>query len=498
MLRNQPDAVSGASAPSYHVRRKADKGRLLGLLLACALGFSLPAYAQPADDKKPVEVDQCANLPEMLLRLKTPSPENKLPWKKIVGVQGMERLLTAMPADPKPADPKPADPKPAPAVKDKKAEDKTAKAPAKDYLLLAGEGRGFDLRTRTPGKRVLYLTQVDGKGGEGEEIRTELPEGRLEKMVPAGSQIVAIDRQEKDGKAVFMLSKFSKQGKILSSTPLSLSDGEIAEVTALLPDGKSGALYIAFRQLAKDGTGQTVLVYLSPSGKTEWKRTYLPGSDNALYSLTKLPDGSLLGLGQMQLDRDRKAAWFVNLSANGSLLSQIPMPRGTDARLLMGKPSGGDRRLLAGTVATADEKDGVAMWVLLTTIDGSIAWQRYVASPHYNFEPVALNTLEDGRLVVIANAVPQPGNNQSRPNIRQLVFAPNGYLIGDTAYQQSAYTQASLYLPSQTADSPSLLIGNVRGGFVADDAPDTLKEAALDGLVIATPAFPAYKDPCQR
>ena len=490
--------IAGWLGRAYHKPQPVLKNRTpaVALIAAGLLLWAAPVEAQ-SPDAKPVEAGVCTDLAEVVLKLKMPNAVTDMPWKQTLGVQGMERLLLAMPGQKATAPASVKDKKNS--SKDKAAKPDAKKATPKETLLLAGESRAYDLRTRTVGERSFYIAHIDGKGEVSGEVRTKLPEGgRLERMVAAGSQIIALDRMtRKGGDVSHVLRRFSKDGKQVSENTVALPEGGITDVYAMLADGTGGSVYLSVAQRIKAMPPQSVLAHVTSAGKIDWKRVYLPGTDTAIYHLSKLPDGSLLGLGQMQLDSTRKAAWLMNLSASGALLGQAPLPRGKDARLLVGKALPDGTLLLAGTVAAADPKAGDAMWVMRSRMDGTPVWQRYYTAAGHALVPEALHILPDGRVNVLANAGPAAGDTKARTHVRQLTLSANGFLLGDVRFQQGAFTAATMYLPAADNSTPGLIIGNTRTGFVSEDAPADLKDAALDGIVIAASPLPDYKDPCK-
>jgi hypothetical protein len=450
-------------AQTYHVRQIHHKGVTT---LAATLALMFFCTAAKAQDSKLPPVDYCVTVPSQDVILKNPGPTTQLPWKKVFGAQGMDRFIAAARGE-------------------------------KDTLVLLGESRAFDIRTRLEGDRSLYVLTLNAKGDAANELRTVLPSaGRLRHVIQAGSDIVAIDDMtgtEKGNR--FVWRRFDKTGKETGSTPLKIKGGEILDVSNIV-SGKD-VIYVALSQKPANGPKQSVLVGLNKSGAVQWQRTYLPGTENHLFTLVKNADNSLTGLGSVMLESGRQAAWLVNLTANGAFLGQAPLPRGATAILRAGKSIDANRWLYAGTVLAGDEKIGEAMWVMLGGNDGSPIWQRYITTRMHNLVPIAVNKLDDGRMVVLANAEPKAVAVHARPHVRQLVFAENGVLLDDQAFQQGAYSVASTYIPSAKADSPSLIVGEARSGFVGDDAPEKLLNASLDGLVIAMPPFKPYKDACK-
>ncbi len=421
----------------YHAWPQNRKLQTIALTAAILLGTTMPAMAQ------------CARVETEIIPLRAVAPVKAVPWSRTMGLQGMDRFLTAV-------------------------------AGPKGTLMLWGESQPYNLETQKPGQRTLYRVVLDAKGKVQSETRIKIPEaGQLQSITTVGVLYYALDKAPN---STFVLRGFDGDGRLQKGLPL---DGI---VTSIVSDGPSHALVLG---QAKDGTARMQRITL-PSGKADWTRLFMPGTTGRLETAIKMPDGTWAVGGQVQ-----DQGWFMAVTKTGAIMAQRMYPRGEKANITqVGRLPDGDV-LLAGTITGAGTKNSTAMWLMRVAPNGDMHWQRHITGM-YALDPVSIQSLADGRMAVIANATPTDPSVLGREQVRRLIFNDRGELIDHQSFQDGVITRAEMTVAAKDASKPALAIGASQTGFVEPDSPPDLLAAALDAWVVALPPLADYTDPCLK
>lgn len=419
----------------YHARPIIGKLQTLLLTGFLACGLTVPVQAQ------------CERVETSIIPLRTVAPEKNLPWARTLGLQGMDRFLAAS-------------------------------AGPKDTLVLWGESQPYNLEAQKPGQRAIYRVVLDAKGKLQSETRLKLPQnGQLQDIVRLGKGMYALDKMADSS---FILRRLDADGRPRSALRL---DGVVTTVVA---DGENHALL-----LGQDKAGAARLQRIAlPSGKVDWTRIYMPGTQGQLHNAVRAADGSWAVMGQTQ-----RQGWYMALNPSGAILAQRQYPRGKDAVLQQGvRLSNGDF-VLAGVVVGGEKAKESALWVMRMAANGDMRWQRYLTGA-YALAPVSLQAFEDGRITLIANAVPTDPEALGRGQVRRLIFDSRGTILGHQALQAGVITTATMAVAAQDPSKSALVLGATQTGFVEADSPPDLLAAARDAWVVALPPLPTYTDPC--
>lgn len=457
------------------MRQPSLKTLFTGLVIV-SVGFSLMGNAR-AQEKKTDEPDLqivCADIPDIIIPLKTPQFDQSVPYKNLNGIIGEDRFIVAAPV-------------------------------GKDKLLIVGESWPYDTRVKKTGDRHLLFATMDVKGNVSDEHRVVFKtEGRfLKGFGVSATEFALLSIANEGGKPAKSAMVFtSADGKKVSVKPLAIQGYEGINVTDIIRNPKNGS-FIALADLTETAGAQSssaAVIYLDRAGNVTSHRKFTSGIASKLHGLTALKGGGYVAVGEIALRAGNRSAWMVHLNDSGAILSQTPYLRGAEAKLVRALPLKDGKMLLAGNVTGAKtlegKEEGEAGWLMMISASGQTIWQRYLTGI-FAFDAVQLEELEDGRLVMLANARPNDENVGKR-HARQLTFAPNGYLLDDIAYYDGTATVLNSALLSRKPEDVSLLIGQAQTGFVSYKQPLEVRRASFDAWLSGTVTYPAWENPCLK
>lgn len=425
------------------------------LLISIFSLLTSPAHAQRQKD------DRCASPYEVIIPLRMPvfGQGAGTEYRTLIGDPGFDRLIAAYPA-------------------------------AEGNIAVFGDSAPEE------GKGTLetITALVDNRGRVVKEQRIVHEKLTAQRAaIPFGSGfLTAGEVQDDAGAQAIQIGVYDKNGTILKQKIIREAGHDLIAYDFLA--GPDVAYLMAWAKNKKIETeNHTVLIALGADGEQKWKRAYLPGIPNQMTRLLMLADGTLLGLGKIQIDARRTGGWVMQLTPEGIMVWQKTYPRGIEAGLSAGVMLEDGGFLLGGMSRPADGGPAAALLMKVDSI-GNPLWQRFtVGNFQYAVENIFM--LSDQRVQLVVNAKPPAGYKTGRPHARILTFSPQGLLIGDDAYLEGNATEIRHALMLKSGKR--ILVGDAQTGFTDGSATEDQVKAAYEGLVMGLPEPEPYNDPCK-
>ncbi len=411
---------------------------------------------------------ECSQVYEIITPLRAPMFGSSSMWRRMIGIEGMDRFVGAVPLE-------------------------------NNFLLTMGETRSMtDTDTHILFAelnhlgRIMWEKRIKSKGLK-----------KISSAESIGNQIAILGQIEKDKKKGLSLLFFDKAGALLRKKEFWDKEYDLTP-EYLLEAGDQGGYLLALATGKETPTGHagqaekdeqhTVIIRFSTSGNELWRRAYLIGTPNRMFSLSLLDNGSLIGAGHILLDDGRNAGWLVRINDEGGIQWRRTFPRGRFAELKTARQLRNKSFIAAGNALPSTGPDS-AGWVLNVDEVGNPVWQRFYTG-RYAYTSHDLTTEKDGRTTVLMNAAPIKTMNAGRSHIRLLTLSPEGYTMRDDAYIEGAHSEA--YRLIRRDNGMRYVAGMAQTGYADPENKKDKTYTTYDAWMMAVPPLEKYADPCRE
>ncbi len=428
------------------------------LIVALMMCPAFTALAQTAAQRQ--QDDRCSSPYEVIIPLRLPVFGASTDYRTLVGDPGFDRLIAAYPA-------------------------------ADGNLAVFGDSAPEE------GKGTLetITALIDNRGRVVKEERIVHEKLKAQRAaIPFGvGFLTAGEMVADDGAQAVQIGVYDKKGNIIKQKIFREEGYDLTAYDFLAGTDDTAYLMAWSKNRKVENDNFTILYAIGPDGEQKWKRAYLPGIPNQMNKLLALPDGTMIGLGKIQIDAQRTGGWVMQLTKDGGMVWQKTYPRGVEAALSAGAMLADKSFILGGESHPADGGPAAAMLLKVDSV-GNPTWQRFAVG-NFRYNVNNLFVLDDGRIQLVVNARPPENFKTAKPHIRIISFSAQGVVVGDDAYIEGSAAEVnhSLMLKS----GKRFLVGSAQTGFVDGKATKEQIEAAYEGLIIGLPVADPYVDPCK-
>lgn len=372
-----------------------------------------------------------------------------------------------------------------------------------NHIIAAGE------RVRIQDDYVrLILTEFDRRGRPVWD-KTHSITGLFEvvKAFSYGDGFVVLgNKKNKDDVSSGWIGFFNFEGGLRFQGVLR-ADSDSIVARDLIARPKGGLILLVSVMPERPAAKPYSIVYrLDTKGQVVSKRSYQPGLENALMSLTVVPDEDAYYAGGYVNDAvGRKTGWLVKLGGDGTLMWQRQIPRGSGAQVLRVASYGEDSLIAAGNAVPIGDGAPDAGWVLkLDGASGDVIWHRYFTGD-YNYIARDLMVSDDGLITVLLDGDPV-GEVEGQPEmkddyVRLLVLNPRGTIFDSAHYFNGEGTDAFALIRGFMDER--VIVGASDMAYTLQDESDEISAGMADvqrsreGWMVAVPAMDSYNDPCE-
>lgn len=429
---------------------------------------SLPAYA----------AEDCAAIPEAIVKMNEPEYASNAVWDAVYGEQtGQERFAGGVILE-------------------------------SGYVLAVGERFAYESESAD-----VIVAQIDPFGRVVQEVVQKVPNLRaVNKVVGRKTGFVAVGRMREDkGSAKAWIGFFDFGGTLMHSKVIDGGKFSIDPRDIVPMQNGEGYLLAAAAQ-DRVGAQSSHLYKLDANGNVMEKKTFAPGVDNTILSLSPVGADYFMGTGYMRGDDGRKTGWLVLYNKDAEIIWQRQYPRGKESILNRAIKLSGGYVVVAGESQPAGGGNRAA-WVMLVHRDsGDIVWQRYYTGK-IDFSARDILVSKNVFSVLLDGMTPEKTEEPSY--IRILTLNPRARVLSNEKYENGEGVHAYRILPTPSGER--IVLGStdmsyrVKPAAPVDPeavgpfkAPEPVPEAkeeevlqrSMDGWAIATVHAPSYDDPC--
>lgn len=361
-------------------------------------------------------------------------------------------------------------------------------------VVVAGARRGYE-----EGDARVLLMEIDRRGRSVWEQTHVVEHLRNVKLILHDKSGYIVMGDQKSGKknTRVWIGFFDAKGNFLRSKTVSDPKGDLYGHSLIRDmDGKGLVLAASMKGRGDDSRGRAVIYRLNSKGDVVSKRSYAPGLENAILSLT-IQDGTYyIGAGYSRVEDGRKAGWVIKMNKDGNIIWQRQYPRGLLGSLNVAVDYTDKFIVVAGEAEPSDRKNRAGWVMMLDGDNGDIAWQRYYTGAH-DFAAKDLIAHDDNQISVLLDAQ-NPGKEESPEYARILTLSPRGeILLSDSYYNAVRARGADLFLGQ---NSERIIAGYSDVAYIEEDPEDPgaepKKVVSREGWVLAGAPAEPYNDPC--
>ncbi len=437
-----------------------------GLMLATAIAPST-GWAQ-APLPIPPTVDEaapCQQIPDAIIPLKPPEFGGALAWRRVLGIEGIDRLVDLMPL-------------------------------ADGGMVTIGDSARY---TREKGAEPmkLYLARFDVNGKNVFENRIDIKNfvsvqsGAVLKDKIVVASLLRNDKNEDSAQIDYYDGAGRVKSKVVLSEPgLDFTPSDIIANA----DGESLTLAVmASKRSGKNKKNTyTVLFRIDGTGKVLSRREFLPGVPNRVEQLQRISGGQIVGAGRVEIEGGRESGWVLRTSKQGDLVSQRPYARGGQAQLLKAIDDGEGGLYTVGEAIPAGEGYRAA-WIMRLNAEGGIIWQRFLTGK-YSYRAVDELYIKDGRLQILMAG--KPIADGGREHARIITFSTIGNILSDEALLEGT-NAVPVRLLEHSVTGKRIIAGYAQTGFAQYGIPEKDKLATYDTWRAQLGSMATYADPCK-
>ncbi len=398
-------------------------------------------------------------------------------------------------------------------------------------VFVAGQREG-EVDAQPPKPPTLIMAEIDRRGRMVWEKEHNIEKlSRLHKIFKYGDQIVALGDIDQ-GKTPEMpinsvwIGFFNAQGELKSQKFLKQgADSVYAHDLIPMTSGKGFLLAASVEKNRSQDQRVTMLFRLNTKAEVVSKRSYVPGPDNRILSLSPLDEDTYIAGGFINDDKGRRTGWMMVIDVEGNVIWQRQYPRGAGAQIDRAVPFAKEYIALVGTAYPAVAEGYTAGWVMVVFArNGEIAWQRYFTGD-FDYAARDLMVNSSGLISILLDGDPPRGRKKPKESgerehedfVRLVTLNPRGVILDNNDFFNGEGADA-YSLMSGPADE-RIMIGaskmayeiepvdpaNIMGPMPQKPKVEDVKAAVEDekimkrskeGWILAAPAMNVYDDPC--
>lgn len=409
----------------------------------------------PTSSRAVDALDPCKVIAEEIIPLRIPDFDQAALWKKLSGVDGIDRPRAALPV-------------------------------LDGGQIIIGDSVRYDEKTGL-GKPQIQILRTDKSG----KIVVEkwLGQNNLETVTDAlllKNRIVILSHLNNDDVSLAFLDGAGqlKSQKIINHPKLYLNPASFTTVD------KGNQFVIAAEGTSRTNKNDhyTVLIWTDATSKILFTKEYLPGIQNKPSFISRVDNDGLIVTGQVAAGSE-DAGWVMRLDNKGNILFQRPFARGAGSILRRAIPSYDDSIIAVGA-ALPSGKGSKAGWIIKVDKNGDAVWQKFITGT-YHYGGVDVIDMNDGRINVLMAATPY--DSGGREFARVLTLSNDGVLIGDESFLEGS-NAIPMRIINQTGKRT--LLGMAETGFAKEKFTDERKYITYDTWVLGMLALPEYQSTC--
>ena len=357
--------------------------------------------------------------------------------------------------------------------------------------IIIGQGRRYDDKTGW-GDQTIAVTRTDKTGKI--VVSTWVPIKGLWSVNDAvlmKDKIAIVVQTGADGKASGAgLQTLNGIGEPLKFYPLADGARRVIPHGVITTQGSKSLAVVAQTAEPKNNKDVvTAIFWLDDAGRPVMQKTYLPGVPTKPDSITRLQGGNIAVTGRVGDSDGREAGWVMRTSADGNIIWQRPYARGTDATIRAAAPYPDGQIITIGDTIPNQGGDKAA-WVMRLDPKGNIVWQKYLTGK-YEYSGVDVLTLPDGRIQALLAG--KPSSFGGREFARIVTLSAEGQIIGDESYIEGSNAIPARFI---VQNGYRYLTGVAETGFSQGNTPPERKYVTYDLWMIGLPSLPPYRNTC--
>ncbi|MDB2683232.1 hypothetical protein N9Z27_03175 [Alphaproteobacteria bacterium] len=248
-----------------------------------------------------------------------------------------------------------------------------------------------------------------------------------------------------------------------------------------------------------DQKGAFAVIYgLSGKGNVLWERSYRPGLNNILLSVSRSDERFYTMTGQIENARGVQSGWVMKVADGGDLIWQQQYSRGAGSRLLAAADFPRLGMVVAGQALPVGDGGSAAWVMMLNKQNGEIVWQRFYRDKQNSLANDVIVGDGDGVVSVVTNSKPlKPGVGAAEQFVRLLTIDSRGSLFSRDDYLNSEGANAVQLL--QSRGRQRVLVGTTQQAYEVEvaEGEDPVTARSLQGWVVSSPAPEIFNDPCK-
>ncbi len=346
---------------------------------------------------------------------------------------------------------------------------------------------------------TLVMAELDRRGRVVWEKEHDVKGLRkIMKLLPnKGGYIVVADQKEGKSRNKIWIGFFDLNGGLVKTKTISDKKFNLFAQDMIVAHDEKGFLLAATAQgRGYESGGYAVLYRLNSKAQVLADRAYMPGLENRILGLSHGDGPYYMATGFIRSEDGRKTGWALKLDKDSAIVWQRQYPRGLAAQIHISADYKDPYFVAIGDAEPSDRKNRAGWVMMLSSEDGSIAWQRYYTGD-FDFHGRDVIAHDDGQLSVLLDAEKAPESEGSE-YARVLTLSPRGVLLlSDTYYNSEGVGAYDLFLgPNQERILAGYSDVAYRDEDPAHPEEDVRISRSREAWVVAGAPAEPYNDPC--